>query len=119
MNKPPAACFFLKRLVGGFDFMISYMILRITDEEDSYASVLDTVELTRMLKGSGVKDVSVEKLERTFQQVFEGRSYEMNASHAVPSYVSKSIKINTKVVGIKISPQDLRCVKEVNCNGKR
>lgn len=43
----------------------------------------------------------------------------MKASHIVPSYTSKSIKISTKVANIAISPQDLRYVKEVNYNGKR
>ncbi|WKA58578.1 DUF4317 domain-containing protein [Planococcus shenhongbingii] len=89
------------------------------ENEDEEPPVLDTVEVTRVLKASGVKDVSSEKVERAFQQVVEDKNYEMKASHVVPSYASKSIKINTKVAEIKISPQDLRYVKGVNFNGKR
>jgi len=80
---------------------------------------LETVEVARVLKASGVKDVSIEKVERAFQQVVEDKNYEMKASHIVPSYASKSIKISTKVANIAISPQDLRYVKQVNYNGKR
>ncbi|UJF26902.1 DUF4317 domain-containing protein [Planococcus sp. 107-1] len=89
------------------------------EKEDVEIPVLDTVEVTRVLKASGVKDISAEKVERAFQQVVEDKNYEMKASHVVPSYASKSIKINTKVAEIKISPQDLRYVKQVNYNGKR
>ena len=89
------------------------------DDEDEEAPVLDAKEMERVLKASGVKDLSTEKVERAFQQVVEDRNYEMKASHIVPSYASKSIKISTKVADIKISPQDLRYVKEVNYNGKR
>lgn len=89
------------------------------EKEDVEVPVLDTVEVTRVLKASGVKDISAEKVERAFQQVVEDKNYEMKASHVVPSYASKSIKINTKVAEIKISPQDLRYVKGVNYNGKR
>ncbi|MCJ1909057.1 DUF4317 domain-containing protein [Planococcus ruber] len=89
------------------------------EKEEVEIPVLDTVEVTRVLKASGVKEVSAEKVERAFQQVVEDKNYEMKASHVVPSYASKSIKINTKVAEIKISPQDLRYVKGVNYNGKR
>ena len=89
------------------------------EKEDVEIPVLDTVEVARVLKASGVKDISAEKVERAFQQVVEDKNYEMKASHVVPSYASKSIKINTKVAEIKISPQDLRYVKQVNYNGKR
>lgn len=89
------------------------------EKEEVEVPVLDTVEVTRVLKASGVKGISAEKVERAFQQVVEDKNYEMKASHVVPSYASKSIKINTKVAEIKISPQDLRYVKGVNYNGKR
>ncbi|MFX3673659.1 MAG: DUF4317 domain-containing protein [Paenisporosarcina sp.] len=87
------------------------------DEEES-TPTLDTVEVARVLKASGIKDVSTEKVEMAFQQVIEDKNYEMKASHVVPSYASKSIKISTKVANIAISPQDLRYVRQVNYNGK-
>lgn len=109
-----------RTLAGLYDEInIMLEVEKEAENEDAEAPVLDTVEVTRVLKASGVKDVSEEKVERAFQQVVEDRNYEMKASHVVPSYASKSIKISTKVADIKISPQDLRYVKEVNYNGKR
>lgn len=109
-----------RTLAGLYDEInIMLEVEKEAENEDAEAPVLDTVEVTRVLKASGVKDVSEEKVERAFQQVVEDRNYEMKASHVVPSYASKSIKISTKVADIKISPQDLRHVKEVNYNGKR
>lgn len=109
-----------RTLAGVYD-EINLMLEVEKDNEDSDGSapILDTVEVARVLKASGVKDLSPEKVERAFQQVVEDKDYELKASHVVPSYASKSIKINTKVADIKISPQDLRYVKQVNYNGKR
>jgi hypothetical protein len=76
-----------------------------------------TVEV--VLKASGVEDVTTEKVEAAFQQVVDDRQYEMKASSVVPKYTSKSIKINTKVANISISPQDLKYVRQVNVKGKR
>jgi hypothetical protein len=109
-----------RTLAGLYDEInIMLEVEKDAENEDAETPVLDTVEVTRVLKASGVKDVSAEKVERAFQQVVEDKNYEMKASHVVPSYASKSIKINTKVAEIKISPQDLRYVKGVNYNGKR
>lgn len=89
------------------------------EEEEESLPTLDTKEMERVLKASGVKDVDTEKVERAFQKVIEDKTYEMKASHVVPSYTSKSIKIETKVANITISPQDLRYVRQVTVNGKR
>ena len=51
--------------------------------------------------------------------MIEDETYELKASHVVPSYASKSIKIQMKVANIAISPQDLRYVRQVNIDGKR
>lgn len=109
-----------KTLAGVYD-EINHMLEVEKENEDEEESppTLDTKEVARVLKASGVKEVSTEKVERAFQQVVEDKSYEMKASHVVPSYASKSIKISTKIADIKVSPQDLRYVKEVNYNGKR
>ena len=37
----------------------------------------------------------------------------------MPKYTSKSIKIDTKVATISISPQDLKYVRQVNYQGRR
>ncbi|MGH2316154.1 DUF4317 domain-containing protein [Planococcus donghaensis] len=109
-----------RTLAGVYDEINQMLVVAQESEDDEEsAPILDTTEITRVLKASGVKDVSAEKVERAFQQVVEDKTYEMKASHIVPSYASKSIKISTKVANIAISPQDLRYVKEVNYNGKR
>lgn len=77
-------------------FKLDNDLLKIVVEEES-TPTLDTKEIERVLKASGVKDVNTEKAERAFQQVVEDKTYEMKASHIVPSYASKSIKISTKV----------------------
>ncbi|WP_019415719.1 DUF4317 domain-containing protein [Paenisporosarcina sp. TG20] len=109
-----------KTLASVYD-EINYMLVMEEENEDEDWSTptLDTKEVERVLKASGVKDVNTEKVERAFQQVVDDKTYELKASHIVPSYASKSIKISTKVANITISPQDLRFVRQVNHNGKR
>ncbi|WP_203247789.1 DUF4317 domain-containing protein [Sporosarcina beigongshangi] len=107
-----------KTLASVYDEINSMLVVEDEGEEE-YLPVLDTKEVERVLKASGVKDVSSEKVERAFQTVIEDKTYEMQASHIIPSYTSKSIKIETKVANIAISPQDLRYVRQVTVNGKR
>ena len=107
-----------KTLANVYDEIHSMLVVEDEGEEE-YLPTLDTKEVERVLKASGVKDVSTEKVERAFQKVIDDKTYEMQASHIVPSYTSKSIKIETKVASIAISPQDLRYVKQVTVNGKR
>ena len=96
-------------------------MLEVEDDEEVGETIptLDTNEVTRVLKASGVKDVDTGKVERAFQRVIDDETYELKASHVVPSYTSKSIKIQTKVANISISPQDLRYVRQVDVDGKR
>ncbi|HSI66385.1 MAG TPA: DUF4317 family protein, partial [Planococcus sp. (in: firmicutes)] len=109
-----------RTLAGLYDEINQLLVVEEEyDEKEENTPTLDVKEVERVLKASGVKDVSTERVERAFQQVVEDKSYEMKASHVVPSYASKSIKINTKVAEIKISPQDLRYVKQVHYKGKR
>ncbi|WP_214708213.1 MULTISPECIES: DUF4317 domain-containing protein [unclassified Exiguobacterium] len=100
---------------------INQMILAEAEREDEDESVpmIDARTVEIVLKASGVEDVTTEKVEQAFQQVVDDRQYEMKASSVVPKYTSKSIKINTKVANISISPQDLKYVKQVNVKGKR
>lgn len=109
-----------RTLAGLYDEINQMLVIEAeSDDEDEQPPTLDVTEVTRVLKASGVKEVSTEKVERAFQSVVEDKTYEMKASHIVPSYASKSIKISTKVANIAISPQDLRYVKQVNYDGKR
>ncbi|MET3698851.1 uncharacterized protein DUF4317 [Bacillus oleivorans] len=95
-------------------------INRVMDEnEEEDPPKLDYKDVERVLKISGVEDVSTEKVEKAFQKVIDDEKYEIKANNIVPNFKSKSIKIDTKVAKISISPQDLRYVKQVNYNGKR
>ncbi|MGX7594264.1 DUF4317 domain-containing protein [Planococcus plakortidis] len=107
-----------RTLAGVYDEINSLLEVEAEDEDEP-APMLDSKEVERVLKASGIKDISTEKVEQAFQQVTDDRQYEMKASHIVPKYGSKSIKINTKVAEIKIGPEDLRYVKQVNYNGRR
>jgi len=66
------------------------------DEEESMPT-LDAKEVESVLKASGVKDVSTEKVERAFQQVVDDRTYEMKASHII----SCEILTNYKAIDCK------------------
>ncbi|NYF25699.1 DUF4317 domain-containing protein [Sporosarcina sp. JAI121] len=107
-----------KTLASVYDEINSMLVVE-EEEEGESLPILDTKEVERVLKASGVKDVSAEKVEMAFQKVIDDKTYEMKASHIVPSYTTKSIKIETKVANIAISPQDLRYVRQVTVNGKR
>lgn len=91
----------------------------IEENEEEDAPKLDYKDVERVLTASGVEHVSTEKVGKAFQQVIDNQSYELKASSVIPKYTSKSIKINTKIATIAISPQDLKYVKQVNYHGKR
>lgn len=91
----------------------------IEENEEEEHPKLDSKDVERVLKMSGLEDISAEKVESAFQKVIDDDKYEIKASSIVPKYNSKSIKINTKIANISISPQDLRYVKQVHLNGKR
>jgi hypothetical protein len=95
-------------------------IQRVIDEnEEADAPRLDYRDVERVLAASGVEQVDTAKVERAFQNVVDDPSYEMKATNVIPKYTSKSIKINTKVATITVSPQDLKYVRQVNYKGKR
>ncbi|MBM7714680.1 DUF4317 domain-containing protein [Siminovitchia sp. FSL H7-0308] len=98
-------------------------INRMMDEEEGAEEevppTLDYKDVERVLKVSGVENVDTDLVEMAFQKVVDDEKYELKASNIVPSYTSKSIKINTKVANISISPKDLKYVRQVHLNGKR
>lgn len=108
-----------RTLASVYDEIQRMMEVDEEQEEEENVPTLDTKEVTRVLKASGVENVDTEKVERAFRNVIDDESYELKASHIVPNYTSKSIKIETKVANIAISPQDLRYVRQVEVNGKR
>jgi hypothetical protein len=91
----------------------------IEENEEEEQPKLDTKDVERVLKVSGLEDVSSEKVESAFQKIIDDDKYEIKANSILPKFTSKSIKINTKIANISISPQDLRYVKQVHLSGKR
>lgn len=87
--------------------------------EEEEAPTLDYKDVERVLKVSGVENVTAEKVELAFETVIDDKYYEMKASSVIPKYTTKSIKIETKVATISVSPQDLRYLRQVNYQGKR
>jgi len=91
----------------------------IVENEEEEQPKLDSMDVARVLKMSGLEDVNTEKVESAFQKIIDDDKYEIKASSVLPKFTSKSIKINTKIANISISPQDLRYVKQVQLSGKR
>ena len=91
----------------------------IEENEEEEQPKLDSKDIERVLKISGLEDINGEKVETAFQKVIDDDKYEIKASSVIPKYTSKSIKINTKIANISISPQDLKYVKQVHLSGKR
>ncbi|WP_410771532.1 DUF4317 domain-containing protein [Fontibacillus sp. BL9] len=94
-----------------------YQVLETHEEEEP--PTLDYKDVERMLTVSGVENVTADKVERAFETIVDDRNYEIKASSVMPKFTSKSIKIDTKVATISVSPQDLKYVKQVNYHGKR
>ncbi|MBS4201191.1 DUF4317 domain-containing protein [Bacillus sp. FJAT-49732] len=106
-------------LANVYDEINRMMDVDEDEEDDEVDPTLDYKDVERVLKMSGVEDVSTDKVEMAFKTVIDDEKYELKASSILPKYNSKSIKINTKVANISISPKDLRYVKQVTFNGKR
>ena len=109
-----------KTLAGVYE-EVNHLLVAEDEKEDEPEDIpmLDVKEVERVLKASGLEDVSTEQVERAFKTVIDDTTYEMKASNIVPNYEAKSIKINTKVANISVSAQDLKYIKQVNYNGKQ
>ncbi|WP_082234494.1 DUF4317 domain-containing protein [Halobacillus massiliensis] len=94
-------------------------INRVVEEnEDDEPPKLDYKDVERVLTQSG-EQVEPDRIKTAFERITDDETYELKASSIVPRYKSKSIKINTKIANISISPQDLEYVRQVNYKGKR
>lgn len=91
----------------------------IVENEEEEPPKLDYKDVERVLKMSGVNEVNSEKVATAFQKIVDDEQYELKASSVIPKYNSKSIKIETKLAKIAISPQDLKYVRQVHLQGKR
>jgi len=90
-----------------------------TRKDEEEPPKLDYRDVERVLKVSGVENVTTEIVESAFKTIVDDKNYEMKASSVMPKFTSKSIKIDTKVATISVSPQDLKYVKQVNYQGRR
>ena len=94
-------------------------IHRVVEEnEEEDVPKLDYKDVEKVLRSSGIEDANTEKVESAFKTVIDDESYEFKANNIIPKYTSKSIKIETKIANISISPQDLRYVRQVHFDGK-
>ncbi|WP_405103602.1 DUF4317 domain-containing protein [Oceanobacillus sp. FSL H7-0719] len=91
-------------------------VIEETDPEDT--PKLDYRDVETVLKSSGVEDVETEKVEAAFKKVIDDEHFELKANNVMPKYNSKSIKVQTKVADLKLSPQELRYVRQMRINGK-
>ncbi|MFC2946856.1 DUF4317 domain-containing protein [Virgibacillus sediminis] len=95
-------------------------INRVAEEnEEDDRPTLDVKDVENVLSSSGIEDVNTDKVSSAFKTVVDNEKYEFKANNIVPKYNSKSIKIETKIANISISPQDLSHVRHILLNGKR
>ena len=89
------------------------------NEEEDEVPTLDYKDIAELLTTSGSTPVEPERVKTAFQSVIDDEHYALKAKNIVPKYKSKSIKINTKVADVKVSPEDLRYVKQMQMFGRR
>ncbi|WP_440897671.1 DUF4317 domain-containing protein [Amphibacillus sp. Q70] len=92
---------------------------RVVEEDEEDSATLDYQDVENVLKYSGVENVDTEKVETAFNNVIDDNQYQLKAKNIVPKYNKKSIKINTKIANVAISPEDLHHVRQIHFGGKR
>src|SRR5699024_10453647 len=88
------------------------------EENDESISKIDKKDVETILTNSGIQNVQSEKIETTLKQMTDNEAYELKTHNIVPKYASKSIKIQTKAADLKVSPQNLKYMKQVHLDGK-
>lgn len=91
----------------------------VENHEEEEPAKLDAKDIEQVLKSSGVENIEQERIQEALKQYTDDEHFEVKAQNIVPKFNSKSIKINTKVANIAVSPQDLRYVRQVVFNSKR
>lgn len=94
-----------------------HRVIEANEEEERPR--LDYKDVERVLTASGVAGLTAEKVQQAFHTVVDDEHYELHADAVIPKFTAKSLKIDTKVATISVSPQDLKYVKQVNYRGKR
>lgn len=85
------------------------------ENEESESPKLDSKDIERILEASGVEDVNSDKVEHAFKSIVYDEKHEIKASSVIP----KTIKIETKIAKVSISPKELKNIKYITYNGKR
>ncbi|MCU9612617.1 DUF4317 domain-containing protein [Caldibacillus lycopersici] len=106
----------ISNVYGELDRMIS-VSAESEDEEDKEVEppMLDSHDIEQLLTASGVEDVRIEQVEHAMKSVLIDEKHEFKANNLVP----KTIKIDTKVAKLTLSPKDLKHVKYIMFQGKR
>ncbi|MGX2958262.1 DUF4317 domain-containing protein [Peribacillus sp. JNUCC 23] len=103
------------RVISNVYEEIDKMVQENEEDEESESPMLDYRDIERILEVSGVENVDTAKVEHAFKSVVDDEKHEIKASSIIP----KTIKINTKVADVSVSPKDLKNVKYITYNGKR
>lgn len=94
-------------------------IQRVIEETDPEETpVLDYHDIGSVLENSGIEDVQSDAVEAAFKKMTNDENFELKANNVIPKYDSKSIKIKTKVADLKVSPSELRYLRQIRLNGK-
>lgn len=91
-------------------------VIEETDPDDT--PKLDYRDMETVLSSSGIENVQPEAVEEAFKKVINDEKFELKATNVVPKYDSKSIKIKTKAADLKVSPSELRYIRQVRLDGK-
>ena len=94
---------------------IDRVVQESKENEESEARMLDSRDIERILTVSGVENVNTAKVEHAFKAILDDEKHELKASSLLP----KTIKIETKVANLSLSPTDLKHVKYIMFQGKR
>lgn len=94
---------------------IDRVVQESKENEESEAPMLDSRDIERILTVSGVENVDTAKVEHAFKAILDDEKHELKASSLLP----KTIKIETKVANLSLSPTDLKHVKYIMFQGKR
>lgn len=86
-------------------------------DDEGNATMLDVTDVENILQASGIENVKDVAL--AFQEVLDDEKRELKASSLIPNYTSKSIKINTKIADVSISPKELRNLRQITHKGKK
>jgi len=103
------------RIISNVYEEVDKIVQETEENEESESPMLDSQDIERILRVSGVEDVDSTKVEHAFKSVVYDEKHEIKASSIIP----KSIKINTKVANLTLSPKELKNVKYIMYQGKR